>query len=182
MRRLFTLVIIIFSTAIFISCSGTEKMVQETDEIQPQEENHPSWYTPQTVVNTDSSMLAYTAAIDNDSTAVISKSAQAGETDLKTYVSDKLEHIRSEAIEEHGSANLDSPDFLIALRKTDELIDDLAMTEKTEIKQVEGYDSYRGFVEISVSKEKLIEQIGERLSAHEEAWNAMKGSEAFQNF
>lgn len=157
-------------------------MSQQPVEAEKEEMLTPSWYGEE-VVDTDSSMVAYAAAIDDDSAAAVSKSVSGAEADLKAYLSDKLEEIRSEAIEEYGSASgLNSPGFLIALRKADGAIDDLVATGNTGARQVKGYDSYRGFAEVGVPKEELIEQLDEQLASHEKAWNAMKGSKAFQNF
>jgi hypothetical protein len=55
-------------------------------------------------------------------------------------------------------------------------------TGNTEVKTVEGYDSFRSFAEVTVPKDKLMEQISANLSGHEQAWNTMKESKAFENF
>ena len=146
-------------------------------------QKYPSWYPKQSVVNTDTVMYGYATAIDGDSAVAIKKAVKWAKSQLQSSLSDKLENIRSDAARELGSdSGLDSPSFLLALRKADSAIKYLAETGKTDVKTVEGYNSYRSFAEIMVPKDELIDRIGKRLGGHEKAWNAMKNSMAFKNF
>jgi hypothetical protein len=128
-------------------------------------------------------MYAYATAIAEDSASSVSKAVAWAEEELKSSVSNKLENIRSDAAANLGSdSGLDSSGFIFALRKAENTVSNLATTGKTEVKTTEGYDSYLSFAEVMVSKEELIARIGKRLGGHEKAWNAMKGSQAFEDF
>ncbi|WP_211359350.1 hypothetical protein [Fodinibius salinus] len=146
--------------------------------------SYPSWYNSNKLVeSTENNFLVYGAAISGDSASVIDKAMDRAGSELQSSVSDRLEDIRSEALVEQGSeSGLDSSHFLIALRKADKAVPYLLEKQKEEVISVEGQESYRGFVQVSVSKEELIERIDKRLSGYDKAWKAMKTSKAFQNF
>jgi len=177
------LIATICSIGIFISCSGTGEMTQPTGNQQAMEvQTYPTWYPNQKVVSTDTLMYAYATAIANDSAGAVSKAESWAQSELKSYISDKLENIRSEALVEQGSeSGLDASRFMIALRRADNAVGYLAETGNTEVKTVEGYNSYRSFAEIRVPKDELIKRIGKRLAGYEQAWSAMKNSKAFES-
>lgn len=185
MHRFFLLAVTTLSIVIFVSCSAPAPVSQQQDSESKKAKvrDYPSWYGNQPVVSTDSTMHAYAAALDADSAAAVSKAVKWAESGLETGISDKLEHIRSEAAREYDSEyGLDSSQFLIALRKAGSTVGQLVETVNTGAERVEGYDSYRGFAEVKVSREEMIEQIGDRLSGYEKAWNAMKESKVFREF
>lgn len=183
MRRIIYSIAIIGVVGLFISCSGPAEMTQQQDKSQKEVSNYPSWYPQQKFVSNKSNLLAYATAIDSDSAASIEKAKSWAIEELKSSVSDKLEEIRSEAVREYGSGSgLDEVKFLMALRKAKNAVEPLVEMGNTETKSVEGYESVRGFAEVSVPKAELIERIGKRLGGHEKAWNAMKESKAFNNF
>jgi hypothetical protein len=184
MRRTHLLITVILFISFFISCSGTGEMTQQSSDSQAMEvQKYPSWYPNQKVVSTDTVMFAYATAIADDSAAAVSKAESWAQSELKSYISDKLENIRSEALVEQGSeSGLDASRFMIALRRADNAVGYLAETGNTEVKTVEGYNSYRSFAEIRVLKDELIKRIGKRLAGYEQSWSAMKNSKAFENF
>lgn len=182
MYRIVTTIVLIISFGFILSCSGTQKMAEGTDAGEMGVQQYPAWYPDQKVVSNDNMMRGYATAVGKNSESAVSKAVSWAETELKSSVADKLEEIRLEALEEFGSATgLDSPEFLIALRKATNNVSALMETGKTDVKTVEGYDSYRSFAEVSVLKEKLVEQIGKNLSDYKQAWNTMKKSKAFEN-
>jgi len=184
MNRTLLVFVAVFSLGIVISCSGPGKMAQKTSQTQQKvKSQYPSWYPEHSIVNTDTVMYAYATAIDNDSASSVDKAIAWAKSEIQSSLSDKLENIRSDAVRELGSeSGLDSSSFLIALRKVDNAVKDVAETGHTEVRTVEGYNSYRSFAEIIVPKDELIRRIGKRLAGHEKAWNAMKNSKAFKNF
>jgi hypothetical protein len=184
MHRIISSLLAVFSLGIVMACSGTGNMSRQPGQSQGMEvQQYPAWYPERSIVNTDSMMYAYAAAIDDDSASAVDKAVAWAKSELRSSLSDKLENIRSDAIRELGSdSGLDSSSFLIALRKADNAVNYLAKTGKTEVKTVEGYKSYRSFAEIMAPKDELIERIGKRLAGHEKAWNAMKSSKAFKDF
>lgn len=184
MHRILTFIAGIFCIGIIISCSGMEETAQESaSEEMKKAQQYPSWYPEQEVVSEADTMYGYATAVDKDSAAAVSKASAWAESVLKTAISDKLENIRTEAMKESGDGSgLNDSDFLIALREVKEEVSPLVETDNNHVKTVEGYDSYRSFTEIRVPKDKLILQIDERLSAHQQAWDTMKESKAFESF
>lgn len=183
MNRIIISIALFISFGLIVSCSGTEETAQPPATEKAEVQKYPTWYPDQEVVSEKNMMFAYAAAIGKDSASAVSKAISWAEAELESSVSEKLEDIRSEALEESGAeSGLDAPEFLIALRKTKDVVSPLVETGNTEAKTVEGYDSYRSFAEIQVPKDKLIESIGEHLSGHEQAWNKMKESKAFEKF
>lgn len=183
MQRFFVLTIIL-SFSYLVSCSGTENVSQDQSEKKNAvTDEYPSWYGSKSIEDSDTVITGYATAISGDSASSISKAESWAQLELKSAVSDKLEDIRSDAAVEYGSEyELDSSRFLIALRKVDNAVSNLAETQNVEVKTVEGYESYRSFVEVSVPKEELVNRIGKRLGGYEKAWNAMKESKAFGSF
>lgn len=183
MYRIVTSIILFISCGIVLSCSGTEQTTQQPVSEKEEVQKYPSWYPKQEVESNDGIMSGYATAVGKDSNSAVSKAVSWAKSELKSSVSDRLENIRLEALEESGGGSgLDNPKFLIALRKSTDNVGSLMETGNTEVKTVEGYDSYRSFAEVSVSKDKLIEHLEGNLSGHEQAWTAMKESKAFQNF
>lgn len=183
MQRFTPFIGILFISFFVISCAGTSETADQDSSDEPEVSKYPSWYPQQEFVSEDDRLLAYATAIDADSVSVLDKAHSWAVEKLKTSVSDKLENIRSEAISELGNgAGLDEAQFLMALRKAKNAVPPLVEKGNTEVQSVEGYESVRGFAEVSVPKEKLVERIGKRLGAYETAWNAMKESKAFDSF
>lgn len=183
MRRFFYLIVVLGLAGLLVSCAGSEEVTQQKEEPKKEVSNYPSWYPQQEFVSEESDFYAYATAIDTDSAASMQKAKEWAVQQLETSISDKLEDIRSEAVTEYDTGSgLDEARFLMALRKAKNAVEPLVKTGNTETKSVEGYKSVRGFVEISVPKDQLIERIGKRLGGYEKAWNAMKDSKAFSNF
>lgn len=183
MRQIIILSSLFAVVGLFISCSGTAEMTEKEEPEVEEQAQYPSWYPQQEFISDDTEFHAYAAAIDADSASAVEKASDWAKEELKSSISDKLENIRSEAITETGTgAGLDEAKFLMALRKADRAVDPLVETGDSDVKRVEGYESVRGFAEVSVPKDELIERIGKRLGGYEKAWNAMKESEAFNDF
>ncbi|WP_138429891.1 hypothetical protein [Fodinibius saliphilus] len=183
MHRFLGLVVVVISFSFFASCTGTTEVVKKGSSSQKEVKDYPSWFSTETVVNSGSEMVGYASALNSDSASSVSEAVKRAKTEVKAALSDKLEEIRTEALSEYGSGyGLDSARFLIALRKADKAVSDVVSVSNTNARSVEGYESYRGFAEVSVPKAKLSERIGKRLAGYEKAWNAMKESKAFESF
>ncbi len=181
MHRISSFIALVISLGILLSCAGASQTAQDSEPMKV--DQYPAWYPDQKVVSGEKEISAYATAIGEDSASAVSKAVEWAQTELRSGVGDKLEEVRSKAMEEYGSdSELDSPQFLIVLRKANKAVDSLIGTGRTEAKTVEGYDSYRSFAEVTVSKEKLINEIGDLLSDHKENWQKLRESKAFQNF
>jgi len=185
MHRTVLFCVTVISLGFLVSCSGSGSVTQKAGQSQRSSkmQKYPTWYSDNPVVNTDTVMYAYATAIDGDSASAVGKAVAWAKSEMQSSLSDKLENIRLDAIKkENSDSRLDQSDFLLALRKADNVVNDLAKTGHTKVKMVKGYNSYRSFAEIRVPKSKLIEGIGQRLSKYREAWSAMRDSNAFKSF
>ncbi|WP_440998974.1 hypothetical protein [Fodinibius sp. SL11] len=183
MRRIFYFLAVVGFAGLFVSCAGSGEVTPQQEEPQKEVSNYPSWYPQQEFVSDDTDLFAYATAIDTDSAAAVNKAKSWAVKQLESSVSDKLEEIRSEVVVDEGKGSgLDEARFLMALRKAPKAVEPLVETGNIEVQTVEGYESVRGFVEISVKKDQLIQRIGKRLGGYEKAWNTMKKSEAFNSF
>ncbi|NGP89837.1 hypothetical protein [Fodinibius halophilus] len=183
MHRFLVLVVVVISCLFLSSCSGTSEVAQQETSSQEEVKDSPPWYSTKSVVDSEDKLLGYASALNSDSASSVSRAVSRAKVELQAALSDKLEEIRSDAVSEYGSGyGLDSAKFLIALRKADKAINDIVTVTNTEARNVEGYESYRGFAQVKVSKSALVERIGKRLAGYDKAWNAMKESKAFESF
>lgn len=183
MSRIFLLSALLILTVTFISCSGTSKVSEQQSSSVDKGTLYPEWYPQQEFVSEGDRLLSFATAIDSDSASAVNKAVEWAKKELKSGVSDKLEEIRTEAVKEFGGqSGLDEARFLMALRKINKAVDPLIETGNTAVKTVEGYNSVRGFAKVSVPKDKLVDQIEDLLTNHQESWQKIKESEAFKNF
>lgn len=172
-------------TALFISCSTTSNTSDSSSTAITESgtDRYPSWYSSnRSVESDDTSYFGYATAIDSDSSSSADKAVEQAKSELKSAISNRLETIRNDAVVELGSdSGLDSPRFIIALRKAENEVPSVTNTEEIEVDNREG-EGYRAFSKVSVEKEALIEELDKAFSANSNAWNAMKESEAFSQF
>lgn len=180
-RISFSLLLFILSYS-FISCAPSAE-TQQTDSSETESPKYPEWYEGESITSNDSLFIGYGTALAGDSSAAGDNAETQAKLNLRSAVADRIETIRSDASSELGSgAGVDSPQFILSLRKAEKIVDDIAVRTEVEIESVEDYKAYRGFSEVTVSKEELLNQLDSRLSAHQNAWNALKGSQAFDEF
>ncbi len=130
-----------------------------------------------------SAVKAYAGAIGPDAASAEAKASARATTLLKQSVSGRPETVRAEAVQELGmEAGLENADFLIDLRKADSAVDETVSTLQTDTTPVEGHSGVRGLAAVQLSKEELVKQLDQRMSAHEDLWNALKKSGAFEEF
>lgn len=171
-----------------IACSSTsntaEKPVEVREDSVAQDVNSvPDWFSKENVTFGDASVKAHATAIGSDAATAESKAVSRAEALLKQSVSGKLESIRSEAVHGLGKdSGLADPGFLIAFCKVDNAVGDIVSTQQTDTEGIDNQNGIRGFAEVELQKEELIERIDRRLASHEKAWNALKESKAFEVF
>lgn len=187
MNRIISFLLVLTTASVVAACSATSKSAQPSatsdDNNSQKNQSTPSWFSKETVSYSADAISAFGTAIGTDSSATVAKAEKRAVLLLKKSVSDKLEEVRSEAVKELGSdSGLNTPSFLIALRKVDSVVPKLSSTANKGVEPVKNQESVRGFAEVSVSKKELIEDIGRRLAAHERAWNNLKGSASFEKF
>ena len=184
-HRLIGILSLLCFTVLFISCSTTSNTSDSssTAAVETTADRYPSWYSSnRSVESDDTSYFGYATAIDSDSSVSATKATDQAKAELKSAISNRLETIRNDAVVELGSdSGLDSPRFIIALRKAENEVPSVASTEEVEVENLEG-EGYRAFSKVAVEKEELIEELDRAFSANSKAWNAMKESEAFSQF
>ena len=169
----------------FISCSTTSNTASTTSAETTDEASskYPDWYqSSRSVQSDDTAYYGYATAIASDSASSAEKAVEQAKAELKSSISNRLETIRNDAVVELGSdSGLDSPQFIIALRKAENEVPSVANTEEVEVENM-GSQGYRAFSKVAVDKEALIDELDKAFSANSNAWNAMKESEAFSQF
>lgn len=181
---IFMIPVIIFTAA---ACSGTSQTSRPTDAAQDSVSRDsnaaPAWFNEETVAYDNKVVTARAAAIGSDSVTVEKKAVSRAVAKLKQSVSDRLETVRTEAIQELGKGSgLADPGFLIDFRKANSVVDDIVATQQTSAAAVEGQNSFRGFAEVQVDRTELTGRMGEQLTSYEETWNALLKSAAFEKF
>lgn len=168
-----------------ISCSTSSNTASTstTETKSKASSKYPGWYQSSRSVQSDEeAYFGYATAIASDSASSAEKAVEQAKAELKSAISNKLEVIRNEAVVELGSdSGLDSPRFIIALRKAENEVPAVATTEEIEVENIED-SGYRGFSKVAVDKQALIEELDKAFSANSKAWDAMKKSEAFNQF
>lgn len=175
---------LILVSTLIISCSTTSKTASAGNETAPETESkYPSWYkTSRTIQSNDTAYYGYATALASDSAASADKAVQQAKAELKTAISGRLESIRNDAVVELGSdSGLDSPRFIIALRKAESEVPTVADVVEVTVEE-SGETGFRSFSKVAVEKEALLEELDKTFSAYGNAWRAMKGSEAFSKF
>lgn len=170
-----------------IGCSASAPTVDSTADQQqrPQEELEwmPEWFSEQEITDNDTTITAYTTAVDSDSERAVSKAQAWGIARLKREVSDCLENIRTNIIDEEGQASeLNDPGFLIEFRKAADAVEQVSHMRETAEREVTDYQGIRGFAKVQVNKAELIEAIDARLSSYEGQWETIKNAQAFSSF
>ena len=187
MNRMTSYLLVIIMTSLVAACStaskGTKPSADSEDKTQQKKTSTPGWFSKESVNYNADSIQASGTAIGSDSNGTVSKAEERATLLLQKSVSDKLEGVRSEAVKELGSSSgLDAPGFLIALRKADQAVVGITAIEHKDIKPIKDQESVRGFVQVSVSKKELIEDIGRKLATYDKAWSNLKNSASFQKF
>ncbi len=182
MTRISICLLLILLSYSFISCAPSAE-TKKADSSETESQKYPEWYQDETVISNDSLFIVYGTALAGDSSAAGDNAETQAKLNLRSAVAERIETIRSDASSELGSeAGVDSPQFIFSLRKAEKVVDDIAVRTEVEVEPVEDYKSYRGFSEVTVSKEELLKQLDSRLSVHQNTWNALKESRAFEEF
>lgn len=165
--------IVQLSFILFVSCSSTETTTTKKQVTQGENTAYPTWYrTGETVQTSDTHYIVHTAAIGSDSVTAIAKALEKGKAALEAGVSERIEKARKDIANQNSSAG--SPEFLIALRNAESSISGDVKRSNATVRRVKGYSSYRGYVEVRISKTALKELMDSRLSDFQTIWSSLK--------
>lgn len=166
-----------------VSCSTTSETTTEETTLSDEEREIPSWYNnTRSLQRDDTTFYSFATALASDSAQSVQKAGSRAKAELRSGVSSRLESIRNDAVVELGSdSGLDSPKFIIALRNAETRLGSVAEITEVEVNQNDN-EIFRAFAKATVDKETLIEELDKALSANGNTWNAMKNSQAFNQF
>jgi hypothetical protein len=169
-----------------IGCSSSAPTVDRTVEQETPEEElewMPEWFNEKEIVDSDTTITAYAIAIASDSERAVSKAQAWGIARLKRAVSDRLEEIRTDIVDEEGQASeLNDPGFLIAFRKAADAVEKVSEMHETADRAIEDYQGIRGFAKVQVNKEELIKAMDAKLTSYKEEWEIIKNASSFSSF
>lgn len=176
-RPYFRLLVLTAVTLFYLSCSSS----REASGPSSQSDSFPGWYSGSAAVTTTASgFTAYGTALAADSAVSSEKAIAQALSNLEQHLSDRLESIRSEAAEAAGEGSgLNAPAFIFKLRNAEAGIADLSATSNREAQPSRQYEGYRGFAGVTLSRKDLIDYLDTSLGSHQDAWDAMKASPAF---
>lgn len=178
------LAIITLSFSLISCATSSTSQKTDTEKQAPEAEKYPDWYAADhPVVSTDSLFYGYGTALGSDSASTVDQAAAEAKRELKISISEQIENIRTEAAEELSSdSGIDSPQFILSLRKAENVILYIASQTQSRVEPVEEYSGYRAFSELQIHKDELLERLAGELSEYETAWKALRDSQAFDDF
>ena len=166
-----------------IACSATESAIKSPSQ-SAESSIYPGWYSPSgefTRTADGTRFMAYGMAVGVDSSSAVRKAITQAETNLEQHLSTVLESVRKRAAEQQETSELHSPEFIFTLRKAEAAVSDASTLERSEASRNEKYGSYRGFAQVEISREALLDELDSAFSENgsEEIWQALKSSSAF---
>lgn len=185
-NRFTVLVVPVFISLLIISCSSTSGTVNneaENNTATKVSSPYPAWYNSSKAIHSDdSAYYGYATALATDSVKSTAKAVSQAKAALQSAISSRLETIRNDASEELGnSSNLDSPQFILAIRNAESNLHSAAKIVQQQVQQ-NGKTNYRSFAKVKIEKSEVITALDQHLSSSNSSWEALKKSEAFQLF
>lgn len=175
---------LMITAAVAGSCASTSGTTEAPQRDAGTTNVYPSWYDQGTGVKKDTTAYyGYGIALAADSATAAGKAQKQARADLQTSVSTQMESIRSDAFQElSNDSGLRSARFILALRKAEAEAAEVATMSSHSVSKNPQGSGYRGFVKVAAEKSLLLTELDKALSDHGSLWNALKGSDAFQQF
>lgn len=172
MPRIFKgFILVLMVTMGFLGCSATEQTTESSDGSGG---IYPGWYI-QSGFSADSlSHHGYATAVSSDSVIAIANAELQARVNLESYIARKLESAR-EQLEDQGLDIATDTDFIIILRNSHHAVQEEAVPVNKSANRVNNY--YRGFSQVSITKNELMEILESGFSGKTNYWNALKNSE-----
>lgn len=171
-------------SVLIVSCSTSQQVTETPTETKAEPESdsfYPAWYSNTSeFTRTDSTFTAYGLAVGVDSNEAVQKAVTKAKANFEQHISSQLESIRTDAAEELNNRNIDSPDFIFALRNVEASLSDALKISEKVARRNEKFSSYQGFASVTISREELINSIGNQLGSNQETWKAIQSSQAFE--
>lgn len=160
---------------LYLACSSSREASTNDSSMLP------DWYSGSNAVSsTQTGFMAYGTALAADSSVAAEKAVTKALANLEQHISDMLESVRSDAVEEAGSGSgLDSPAFILALRNAEGGVSRIASESQKQARSNRNSQGFRGFAKITLTRQELIDHLDSELSANQGAWQALKRGLAF---
>lgn len=172
MPRIFKgFILVLMVTMGFLGCSATEQTVGSSDGSGG---IYPAWYV-QSGFSADSlSYHGFATAVSSDSVIAMANAELQARVNLESYIARKLESVR-EQLEDEGSDIATDTDFIITLRNAHHAVQEEAIPGNRSANKEKNY--YRGFSQVSIAKNELMDLLESGFSGKARFWNALKNSE-----
>lgn len=153
---------LIFCAFFITSCASSGSV---TEEESPEDVSSvPEWYNRQVSSSSDSTSFygfAHAAALDGDEAEMLAKETAAN--NLRFEIDRFVESIRNELIESSDAQEFESSSFILSLRNAVQQLDFTQV--EFEVEEVIEEDEVRqAYVEASISREEVIEQVSNLIS------------------
>lgn len=158
-------------TSVILSCSSTGKLTDSNGD-----GNYPQWYQASGFSVDSSAYSGYATAIAADSSAAISRAEKQARAQLESRIAEKLENVRQE-LEESGSTNAASADFILTLRNAHNSVEKEADLAEGEAKS--GETHFRGFAQVTITRDDLMSVLESGFSGKSSYWNELRSAESF---
>lgn len=167
-------------------CTATSQLPEADGPSAAEKESeraHPEWYrTDFSLEHSGGDFLVQAAALGSDSASAAEKAVRIARLKLESEMSSQLEEIRRSAVSEGEGERLESPDFIRVLRNAESLLGKSASRDRLEVMITGSAPIRRAFAQLRLSKEEIVTLMESELSAHQTAWDVLRGSAAFSRW
>ncbi|MFD2532114.1 hypothetical protein [Gracilimonas halophila] len=172
MPRIFKgFILVLMVTMGFFGCSATEQTAVSSEGSTG---IYPGWYIHSGFSVDSLSYNGFATAVSSDSVIAMANAELQARVNLESYIARKLESVREE-LEDQGSDIATDTDFIITLRNAHDAVQEEAVSGNKSANKEENY--YRGFSEVSITKNELMGLLEDGFSGKTRFWNALKNSE-----
>lgn len=172
-RSRFTILLLSVCSLFYLSCSTSQQASNTGSERRP---GFPGWFSgSNTVTDSPTGFTAYGMAVVGDSAAAAEKAVKQAQVNLEQHISGRLESVREDAAKAgEDDSGLESSSFIFALRNAESGISEISTVSRARAQPNGDYGGYRGFAEVTLDRQELIDYMDSRLSNDQAAWNALK--------
>lgn len=171
LKGLLTTILLI---SFFYACSTTEPSVMEGP---GKESPFPVWYNPTGFESDSVAFYGFAEAISDDSTIAAANAELQARANFESRIAELLEEVRLD-LADQGYAEVNETDFIITLRNAHQQAQDAARREHASAKAQDNY--YRGFAEVSLTKEKLSTLLASGFKGKDAYWNTFNSASFFE--
>jgi hypothetical protein len=166
--------VLLLSAFLIYSCSSTEGVVDSASDSGL----FPSWYSSNGFQSDSTTFSGYGIAIAADSVVAIQRATDEAKKNLDLAIGKLAEDVRTQLVSE-GVSSVSNTDFILILRNAH--ADAISMASLTSQRVIEEDRRFRGFAEVEITKEDLVNQLEEGFNGHPRYWAAFSNNDSFQS-